>query len=138
MAKTEAPEMNELLVQTIAQQTAILAKLGENTKPYEPAFGDPAYQARLHEEGHFDTFPTPVFQNGRECEAKGLPADIREKASALESGTFLNGKVTVDRSDRAVHLKYKAATVEDRMRSSSWWRDFPDLITQLWNEQHPA
>ncbi len=129
MAKDDSAALME-------RMTAVLEKLGENTKPYEPAFGDPAYQERLKAEGHFDTFPTPVFQNGREAEARGIPDEIRQKASQLTSGTFIGGKVTVERNDKVVHLKYKSMTVEDRMRQP--WKDFSDLVTMIWSEQHPA
>ena len=130
-AKTET-ESSALM----ERMTAVLEKLGENTKPYEPGFGDPAYQARLKDEGFFDTFPVPVFQNGRECEPRGLSEETRTRASSLKAGTYLGGKVTVERSDKLVHLKYKSQKIEDRMSQS--WRDFPDLIQQLWAESHPA
>jgi hypothetical protein len=115
------------------RMAAVLEKLGENTKPYEPGFGDPAYQERLKAEGHFDTFPLPVFQNGREAEARGLSQETREWASGLRAGTFKVGpiEVIVERTDRHVHLKYKAATTEDRMRYASAWMDFSDLIAKL-------
>lgn len=139
MAKTEGTTVSQdhALMERMA---AVLEKLGENTKPYEPGFGDPAYQARLKDEGYFDLFPFPVYQNGREAEPRGLSADTRERASNLQSGTyaFKGVTVTVERSSRAVHIKYKSTTVEDRMRYASAWRDFPDLIDKLWREQHPA
>jgi hypothetical protein len=118
------------------RMTAVLEKLGENTKPYEPGFGDPAYQDRLRAEGHFDTFPIHVFQNGREAEAKGLQAIVRERASSLPAGKYCGGKLTVERNENVVHLKYKSVTVEDRMRQP--WKDFPDMINMAWAEAHPA
>jgi len=137
------PNMADLMAmfaQTMAQQTAVLGKLGENTKPYEPAFGDPAYQERLRAEGHFDTFPLPVYQNGREAEAKGLSAEIRERASGLRAGTYLKTKVkdgvTVERTDKMVHLKYRSQKIEDRMAQP--WRNFEELVTMVWDEMHAA
>lgn len=112
--------------------TQVMEKLGENTKPYEPGFGDPAYQARLKTEGFFDTFPFPVFQNGRECEPRGLSDEVRTRASGLKAGTYLSGRVTVERNARCVHIKYKSMTIEDRMRQS--WKDFSDLVNQVWSE----
>lgn len=118
------------------RMTAVLEKLGENTKPYEPGFGDPAYQARLHAEGHFDTFPIPVFQNGRECEARGLSEETRARAAGLVTGTHVGGKLHVEATGKVVHLRYKSATVEDRMRQP--WRDFTEMVNLAWAEQHPA
>jgi hypothetical protein len=118
------------------RMATVLEKLGENTKPYEPGFGDPAYQERLRAEGHFDTFPIPVFQNGREAEPKGLPVIVRERASSLPAGKYCGGKLTVERNDTAVHLKYKSVTVEDRMKQP--WKDFPDMIAMAWAEAHPT
>lgn len=138
MAKTEttAPDIDQAAL--LARMTTVLEKLGDNTKPYEPGFGDPAYQARLKAEGYFDLFPHPVYQNGRECEPRGLSQQTRERASALQPGKYLGGMVTVERNDKAVHIKYKSMTVEDRMRYASKWRDFPDLIDKIWAEMHPA
>jgi hypothetical protein len=138
MARAETTEIDprDRLMERMA---TVLEKMGENTKPYEPGFGDPAYQERLRAEGYFDTFPIPVYQNGRECEAKGLSEETRARASALSPGKFLGGKVVVETSEgKFVHLKYKSVTPEDRMRSASWWKDFPDLVNQIWAEQHPA
>jgi len=118
------------------RMTAVLEKLGENTKPYEPAFGDPAYQDRLRAEGHFDTFPKPVFQNGREAEPRGLSQEIREHAANLRGGKYWNGLVTVEATEKSVHLLYKAVTIEDRMRQP--WKSFEELIEHIWTEQHAA
>lgn len=116
------------------RMTAVLEKLGENQKPYEPGFGDPAYQARLAAEGFNDTFPITVYQNGRECEPRGLSQETREHASALKAGSYLGGKVVVERTDKYVHLKYKSQKIEDRMQYP--WRDFPELIDRIWTEMH--
>lgn len=129
MAKDDSAALME-------RMTAVLEKLGENQKPYEPAFGDPAYQARLQAEGHFDTFPKPVFQNGRAAEPRGIAPEIREKAAALKSGTYWGGKVTVEATDKSVHLMYKATKIEDRM--SQPWRSFEELIERIWTEQSAA
>jgi hypothetical protein len=118
------------------RMTAVLEKLGENQKPYEPGFGDPAYQARLKAEGFQDEFPIPVFQNGREAVARGLSQETRERASALKTGSYLGGKVSVEAGPKSVHLRYKSQKIEDRM--SQPWRDFPELIDKLWSEMHVA
>jgi hypothetical protein len=130
------PNMAEAVLELMKGQQAVLEKLGENTKPYEPEFGSPAYEARLRAEGHYDTFPIPVFQNGREAEPKGLPAQTRERASALRSGTYWGGKLTVENTGKAVHLKYKSVSVEDRMRQP--WKSFADLIDGAFAEMTPA
>lgn len=137
MAKAETTTVSQDQA-LMERMTAVLEKLGDNTKPYEPGFGDPAYQARLREEGYFDLFPFPVYQNGRECEPRGLSQETRERASALKSGTHIGGTVTVERTNRLVHIKYKSATIEDRMRYASKWRDFSDLIDKIWREQNPS
>ncbi len=117
----------------LEKMTAILEKMGENTKPYEPAFGDPAYQARLRAEGFRDEFTIPVYQNGREVVARGLSEETRAQAVALPEGMYTIGpiKVEVVRNEKYVHLKYKSQSAEDRMKYASAWKDFPDLIQQM-------
>lgn len=141
MAKTAAMDIPEPAIDQnalMARMVSVLEKLGDNQKPYEPGFGDPAYQARLRAEGYFDVFPFPVFQNGRECEPRGLSEETRERASTLQTGgPYIGGLVSVERLNRCVHIKYKSASVEDRMRYAGKWRDFSDLIDQLWAAQHP-
>jgi hypothetical protein len=134
-------DLMAMLAQTMAQQTAVLGKLGDNTKPYEPGFGDKAYQDHLRATGHYDTFPIPVFQNGRECEPVGLPAQTRERAAGLRPGTYLKSAkfkdgVTVEATDKLVHLKYKSQDAKDRM--SYPFESFEDLVDRIWDEMHAA
>ena len=54
----------------------------------------------------------------------------------MRAGTYWGGKLTVERTDKAVHLKYKSVSVEDRMRQP--WKSFTDLIDGAWAEMAPA
>lgn len=125
-----APDATLLIAQTLQQLVA-------NQPMKVITEGSPEYQERLRAEGVFDTFPKPVYQNGRECEPRGLSEEIRTRAAHLKPGTYLGGKVTVETTPNGgVHLKYKSRSVEDRMRHP--WADFSDLITRIWAEMHPA
>src|SRR5574341_767360 len=118
---------------------AVLEKLAENTPVKEIGFGHPEYQQRLRDEGFYTAFAAPVFQNGREAQARGLKPETIERAPKLKAGKYLGGKVEVVRDNRdLVHLLYKNAKVEDRMRFQAIVRDFDDLIEKLWNEQAAA
>jgi hypothetical protein len=129
--KTEnmAPDTNLLIAQALQQLVA-------NQPKHVITEGSPEFQEFLRSQGFFDTFPKPVYQNGRECEPKGLSHVVRERASSLRPGTYLSGKVTVEGlpNGGGVHIKYKSKTVEDRM--SQTWRTFPELIDKVWAEMH--
>lgn len=126
--KTENFDPNALMVQ-------LMAKLVENQPTKVITEDSPEYQERLRAEGYYDTFPKPVFQNGRDAEARGLSAEVRERAASLRPGTYIGGKVTVEQAPGGgVHIKYKSRTVEDRMAQT--WRDFSELVNRIWSEMH--
>lgn len=135
MAKTEI-EKPDLQTEVLASMASAIKLLAENQPAKVIGADSPEYQDRLRAEGFFDVFPTPVYQNGRECEPRGLSQETRERASALKTGKYIGGFVTVERTDKLVHIKYKSQTIEDRMRYASKWRDFSDLIDKIWAEMH--
>lgn len=118
---------------------AILEQLAANAPVQEIGYGHPKYQERLRAEGCFDDFSAPVFQNGREAQARGLKPETIERAPQLRPGKYLGGKVEVLRDNRdRVHLSYKSADVTDRMRFQSVVANFDDLIQKIWDEMHVA
>jgi hypothetical protein len=102
--------------------------------------GSPEYVARLRQEGFYDEFDHPVFQNGYEAAARGLPAQTRQRASNLKTGRYVGGRVTVDVDGRgAVHIRYPTKTVDERFKNLGLWTSFEDLIDKIWAEmQRPA
>src|SRR5688572_32838722 len=124
--KTENVDPNVLIAQ-------VLQQLAANQPKKVITEDSPEYQERLRAEGYFDSFPKPVYQNGREAEPKGLSEQTRERAANLMPGKYLGGQVTVEvASNGGVHIKYASKTVENRMGQP--WRDFPDLIDRIWAE----
>lgn len=120
-----------------ARQQSVLEQLMANTPIKQIGEADPEYVERLKREGFHDTFPKPVYQNQREAQARGLSVEIRERASGLKSGKYLKGRVTVEATDTGVWLSYPTKG-DEMMKNQQFWRDFPDLITQIWNEMHAA
>lgn len=123
------------------QRTAeVLEQLAASAPKREIQFGDAEYQARLKAEGYFDAFETPVFQNGRDVEPRGLKPETLERACRLQPGKYLNGKVQITVDSRGqVHLLYKNSTPEERMRfAMDVAPNFDVLIDRLWQEQHAA
>jgi|ERR1041384_1194704 hypothetical protein len=119
------------LAAAIAQGIATIAP-----KP-EIKEGDPEYTARLKAEGFYDEFPCAVFQNGYEANARGLSAEIRERVGQLKPGRYLKGRVTIELDGKGgVHIKYPTSKVDDRFKNQTLWKDFPDLVNQVWNEMH--
>ena len=98
--------------------------------------GDPEYVERQRAEGWFDTFAKPVFQNGFEAQARGLSAEVRERACQLRPGTYLRGRVRVDVwGNGSVNLRYP--TNGDAMLiNRDYFLSFSDLITKIWDEMH--
>lgn len=141
MAKTaveqvEAPEGNTAVLE---RMTDILEQLQKNAPPNEPGFGHPDFQARLREEGFFDEFAKPVYQNGKEAQARGLKPETIERAPKLKPGRYLGGLVDVAKDHRErVHLLYAYVRDRDRMIFEKKVRDFDDLIDQIWTEMHAA
>ena len=125
------------LAESQEAMAAILARLQENQPRKEIGFGDPEYQQRLRDEGYFDDFERPVFQNGRQMEARGLTAETRSRLVRLVPGKYLGGKIEVvldSRNQR--HLIYKSATPEDRMAFAiTVGSDMNDIVTKMWAEK---
>lgn len=128
----EAMLQNAAAMKMLAEtQAAVLANQPKRTITED----SPEYNDRLRAEGFFDYFPAKVYQNGRLCEARGLSEETRTRACALRPGKYLGGKVAVEMTAAGeVHLKYKSASVEDRM--SQPWRDFTDLVDRIWSEMN--
>jgi hypothetical protein len=117
----------------------ILEQLQKNAPPNEPGFGHPDYQARLREEGFFADFAKPVYQNGKEAQARGLKPETIDRAPKLRPGKYLGGVVEVakDHRDR-IHLMYASVRERDRLNFAQKVRNFDDLIDQIWTEMHAA
>lgn len=118
---------------------AVLEQLAANAPVQEIGYGHPKYQERLRSEGFMDEFAAPVYQNGKEAQARGLKPETIEHAPKLRAGKYLGGKVEVARDNRdRVHLLYKYSKVEDRMRFQTIVSSFDDLIAKIWTEMHAA
>lgn len=117
----------------------VLERLADQAPVQEIGYGHPKFQERLRAEGFMDEFSVPVYQNGREAQARGLKPETIAHAAALKPGKYLGGKVevAVDPKGR-VHLFYPHAKIEDRMRFQSVAPDFDTLIAKLWAEQPAA
>jgi hypothetical protein len=133
MAATKELDQN---VSTTQLADAFAAAMRSVQPPREIKEGDPEYVARQQAEGWFDTFEVPVFQNAYEAQARGLSADTRYRASHLKPGKYLKGRVSVEVSNSGVHLKYPVSG-DNLMKNMALWRDFPDLIDQIWAEMGP-
>jgi len=118
---------------------SVLEQLVAQAPVPEIGYGHPKFQARLREEGFFDEFAAPVYQNGKTAQARGLKPETIEHAPQLRPGKYLGGKVDVAHDAKGrVHLFYPHAKVEDRMRFQAIVRDFDDLIGKIWAEMHVA
>jgi hypothetical protein len=124
---SDMTSLGQIIGQAVAQGIAQIAPRKEMRE------GDPEYVAHLASSGWYDTFEHPVFQNGYEAEARGLSAEVRHRASHLEAGTYIKGRVRVEVVQDRVFLNYP--TKGDAMLiNRDYWRDFPDLINQIWAE----
>lgn len=131
--------MSRVADETNDRIASVLEQLVANTPVQQIGYGHPQYQERLREEGVFAEFAAPVFQNGKQAQARGLKAETIEHATQLRPGKYLGGLVEVLRDNRdRVHLVYPHAKVADRMRFQQKVRDFDDLIAQVWGEMHAA
>lgn len=118
------------LAQAFAQAQAIY-------QPRELKEGDPEYVAMQKAEGWYDTFERPVYQNAYEAQARGLSEEVRHRASNLKTGVYLKGRVRVDASEKQIVLRYPTKG-DAMMINQTHWRDFSDLINQIWEEMHAA
>lgn len=124
----------EQAVEMLAQTMALLAQ-NQPKKVIDES--SPEYRERLIAEGFMDDFGGKVvIQNGHESQARGLSADVRHRAANLRSGSYLGGKVTVEADEKVVHIRYKSATVEQRMAQT--WKSFDELVNLIWSEMHVA
>lgn len=142
MAKAQTEDHDDLAamaVQTNAKIAAALEQLVAQAPPEEIGYGHPKYQQRLRDEEVFADFAVPVFQNGKQAQARGLKPETIDRVVLLRSGKYLGGRVEVLRDARdRVHLLYKHARIEDRMRFKALVADFDDLIAKIWAEMQAA
>ena len=123
----------------LERMTDILEQLQRNAPPNEPGFGHPEFQRRLREEGFFDEFAKPVYQNGKEAQARGLKKETIERAPQLRPGTYANGLIEVAKDHRGrVHLIYKYTRERDRSLFNQRFRDFDEMIQAIWDEMQAA
>lgn len=133
--------VNEVLGAILKQNADLMAQLVANQPIKVITQDSPEFQNLLRDQGYFDTFPKPVYQNGYECEARGLSEDVRTRAANLTPGTYTIKGVTVvvePSANGGVHLKYRSRSVEDRMKYAAAWSDFSDLVNTLWDQMHTA
>jgi hypothetical protein len=133
MKQTDKPDALDLHALGAAIGAAVAQGIAATAPPPVLTEADPAYIARQHAEGWFDSFEKPVYQNGYEAQARGLSPLVRTRAAALQSGRYLNGRVTVEATEKGVWLIYPTKG-DALLRNQQYWRDFEDLITQLWTE----
>lgn len=99
--------------------------------------GDPEYTARLKAEGFYDQFDggVKVLQNAYEADPRGLSEEVRYRAAHLAPGSYLKNRVrvTVENDGAVVRLSYPVKG-DNMLINQSQWRDFSDLITQIWAE----
>jgi hypothetical protein len=114
-------------------------RLADNQPQLEIGYAHPKFQQRLRDEGYFDEFVRPVYQNGYECPAQGLSKALIAKTSALRPGRYLGGQVSVSHDTRGgIHLSYKNGTADDRMRNLTLFSSFEDLVNKITAESAPA
>ena len=123
-------------VQTVIDVDALVKALADLKPKPEITEGSPEYIARLKAEGFQDDFfGKTVYQNSYEAQARGLSSDTRKKASELRPGKYLKGRVTVELQQNGdiVRLPYPVSG-DHMMKNQALWRDFSDLIAQIWAE----
>lgn len=120
----------QVLAQAMAQAQSIY-------QPRELKEGDPEYVAMQKAEGWYDAFERPVYQNGKEANPRGIPADIRHKAANLRSGgPYIKGRVRVEASEKGVHLFYPTKNDAMMINQMQYFSSFEDLIEKIWHEQN--
>lgn len=137
MAKEEAQLAT---IDPNALAAAIAAGISSIAPKPELKEGDPEYVARQKAEGWFDDFfGKTVYQNAYEAQARGLSEEVRRRASELKPGMYLHGRVRVEthQNGEIVRLLYPVSG-DNMMINQSKWKDFSDLINQIWTEMHPA
>lgn len=98
--------------------------------------GDQEYEERLRAEGIRDEWEKPVFQNGYEADPRGESKETQHRAVRIATGSYINGRVHVDNTPRAVFFRYPTVSVDDRMKNKDLWRSFGELVDKLWAEMH--
>ena len=136
MPKVEQPKDEPSNAQVMTRLADLMERQEANAPRREITLGDPEYQERLRKEGFFTKLEKPAFQNGREVQARGLPEKTIHRLARLKTGSYIGGKVRVmvDAKEQ-VHLSYKSATPEDRMRFAlDVAPTFEVLVDKVWAE----
>jgi len=129
----------EPMVPMSALSELAAAIAGLQQKP-ELKEGDPEYTARQRAEGWFDDFfGKKVYQNAYEAQARGLSEEVRRRVSQLQPGTYLKGRVKVENQANGdiVRILYPVSG-DNLMINQTKWRDFSDLVNQIWEEMQVA
>jgi hypothetical protein len=134
MAKAEIDLSNlgEAIGAAVAQGIAAIAPQKELKE------GDPEYVARLQAEGFYDDFfGKTVLQNAYEAQARGLSDEVRRRASQLRAGVYIKGRVRVEVTPSGDTIRICYPVSGDNMhKNRDHWKDFPELITKIWDEMH--
>jgi hypothetical protein len=140
MAKTKDENGDGGKTENVTDVNLMLAQLMKQLVENQPAKviteSSPEFREMMEKQGLYDSFPKPVYQNGHECEPRGLSEETRTRAANLRPGRYLDGKLVVEAATGGgVHLKYKSRTIEDRM-SGPATIPFPEMIDKIWAEMH--
>jgi len=95
-------------------------------------YAHPKFQADLLARGYFREFAHPVYQNGKDVPATCLSVELVNKVNGLKAGKYFGGRVTVAHDTRGgIHLSYKNASPDDRMRNQGLFSSFEDLVDKI-------
>lgn len=134
-AKTETTAT----IDTNALAAAIAAGIAQMAPKPEVKEGDPEYVARQQAEGWFDSFANgvTVYQNAYEAQARGLSAEVRERAAKLKPGSYIRNrvKVTVENDGAVVRLAYPVSG-DNMLINRDYFASFEDMVNKIWAEMH--
>ena len=117
------------------ENAELIGEIRRLVPPREVQYGDADYQAKVAAERR--VFKTKTFQHGFEIteDAKGLSDETIDRVSKLRAGRYIHGVVLVDVSHKGeVRISYSNKTPDQRMARMLDFRDFTDLINQIWAE----
>ena len=118
--------------------TQMVGMMQSQIPPREIKEGDPEWVERMQKEGFYDDFfGVTVLQNAYEAQARGLSEETRRRASQLKDGSYIKGRVrvSVEKGGAIVRISYPIQG-DNRLINQEHWKNFPDLVNQIWDEMH--